>query len=83
MLVESHAYAVACAAESYRRIDIATLDSLGTRMGEVGIVATLGAVSAEIDIFYTLSLEITLDQRFHLITCVVAAQTDRLVCFQY
>lgn len=76
MLVERHADAIARAAQSDAGIYATGLDSLGTRMGEVGIVAALGAVGAEIDILHTLRLEIALDDTLHFISGMVAAQAD-------
>jgi len=54
MLVESHAYTVARAAESDTRIAYTLLDSLSAGVRIVGIVATVGRESAEILELYLL-----------------------------
>jgi len=83
MFVERHADAVACAADSYGRAYLAGLDCKCAGMGEVGVIAAIGGVSAEIAVGNALRFEIADYNIFEFETGVVAAKADRYISFNY
>jgi len=82
MLVESHADTVAAAADADAGIVAALFDSFGTRVCEVGVVAALGAESAEVFTLDTLRKQIALYNAFEFISGMVAAYGDLLTGLQ-
>lgn len=75
VFVKSHTYAVAATTEGDAGIAAAALDSFGTWVGEIGIIATVGAEGAEILDSHAARLEVALDHTFKLVAGVVAAHT--------
>lgn len=83
VLVEGHADTVAGAADCDCRVDDTVLDSESAGMSEIGIVAAIGRISAEIAIFDSLRFEVADDDIFEFETGVVAAKTDGEVWLEY
>ena len=79
MLVESHGNAVARTAHGYAGETLARLNSFGARMREIGVIARVGTIGAEIFILDAVGFEVALDNAFQFKACVVAAYGERLV----
>lgn len=76
VFVESHADAVAGAADGYSGVAAPLFDGFGRGVSEVGIVARIGREGAEILIFYILRFEVSLDDRLEFVASVVAAESN-------
>lgn len=75
VLVEGHRHPFARAAEGDAAFQFAVFDRLGQRMREVCIVDAVGRMRAEIEHLVTHGVEVTYQEFFHFIACVVAGNT--------
>ena len=75
MLVECHRHSLAASADGDARIDLTFLDSLGQRVGVVGIVTAQVAVATEVLIWILVFFQILDDELLQRIACVVAGNS--------
>jgi hypothetical protein len=75
MLVEGDGHAVSRAADGNALVDLAALDCKSQGVGEVGVVARIGAVGAEVDYLMPLAFKILGQAFFVFNTCVIVAYT--------
>lgn len=83
MLVESHVDALTATTDTYTGITFTALHGKGAGMREVGIVAAVSAISAEIAHSDTLALEILNHCKLGFVAGMVATNGYRRVFFDY
>ena len=83
VLIERHIDTLTTATDAYTGIALTALHGKGARMGKVGIVTTVGAMSAEVAHGDSLTLEILNHCNFGFVAGMVAAKCHRLVLFDY
>ncbi len=76
VFVGSHTDTIACRTDNDTEIVLAVLHRLCQRVGEVGVVATLGGVAAEVVQYSALRREVVDDLLLEVIPCVVARKSN-------